>query len=372
MRDLIIFGIGISEKKNDGIIRFERYCNYHNLAYRIVGEGEIWNGGNMKKGPGGGQKIIELEKNIRNMDNKLIIVCDTFDLFPIADKKEIIQKFNNLTKENQVLFSAEVYCWPDTNLISQYPINNNKYKYLNSGGFMGYRDDIYKLICKGNINSTDDDQLYFTKKYLNNENIVLDHYCEIFQNLNGCTNDITIFNDRIYNTDTKSLPILIHGNGPSKTYLNKIQRCFDKYLNIYKPSKEIFVALYFDSNKLSDYNKLIENIKHMTNIYFYDEQYNENLRNTIINNNLVYVPYISKYIDHDFKISECKYYLLITEICNIDFINTTSNTHKISSNNNNMLFEREILDNYKIMPCEKSIDKLHNILDNNVLFINFK
>lgn len=55
--------------------------------------------------------------------------------------------------------------------------------------FMGYASDINALIEK-DIADTDDDQLYYTKAYLDKDfrekhQIKLDHKSEIFQNLNG-------------------------------------------------------------------------------------------------------------------------------------------------------------------------------------------
>lgn len=41
------------------------------------------------------------------------------------------------------------------------------FRYLNSGLFMGYAPEIWKLINIGLIKDNDDDQLYYTKIYLN-------------------------------------------------------------------------------------------------------------------------------------------------------------------------------------------------------------
>ena len=96
--DILILGIGVSVHKTDGVIRFERFCKAYNLPYKIIGEGKVWRGGDMFVGTGGGQKINELLEAIKPMENKLIIMCDTYDQIPIAGKEEIISKFHKLTK----------------------------------------------------------------------------------------------------------------------------------------------------------------------------------------------------------------------------------------------------------------------------------
>ena len=56
-------------------------------------------------------------------------------------------------------------------------------------GFIGYAPQMYEMVS-GKIQDTDDDQLYYTRIFLNKErrqslNIKLDTQAKIFQNLNG-------------------------------------------------------------------------------------------------------------------------------------------------------------------------------------------
>ncbi len=41
MEDILILGIGVSLKKNDGVLRFEKYCQIFNSPYIIVGDGKF-------------------------------------------------------------------------------------------------------------------------------------------------------------------------------------------------------------------------------------------------------------------------------------------------------------------------------------------
>lgn len=57
-------------------------------------------------------------------------------------------------------------------------------------GFIGFADSIYELLEKDSVADTDDDQLFYTKLFLNQKlreslNIKLDYKAEIFQNLYG-------------------------------------------------------------------------------------------------------------------------------------------------------------------------------------------
>ncbi len=193
-QNLTILGIGIGENKTDGVTRFEYFCKSYGLNYKILGEGKKWYGGDMSVGPGGGQKINEVMEGLSGVnENDYVVICDTFDLFPIASPEEIINKFHQLCPDNNyVLFSSEVYCWPDEKLVSEYPESKTKYKFLNSGSMMGLCHVIKKLIGDDKINNTDDDQLYFTKKFLSGEKIILDYDCHLFQALNGAKTDVVI------------------------------------------------------------------------------------------------------------------------------------------------------------------------------------
>lgn len=56
-------------------------------------------------------------------------------------------------------------------------------------GFIGYASQLYELVSK-EIQNTEDDQLYYTKIFLDSDmrsklNIKLDTQAKIFQNLNG-------------------------------------------------------------------------------------------------------------------------------------------------------------------------------------------
>lgn len=91
----------------------------------------------------------------------------------------------------KVLFGAENFCWPDDELKSKYPlVEGSGQKYLNSGMFIGYAANIFNILSSQTVKDTEDDQLFYTHVYLNEElreknGIKLDHKSNLFQNLNG-------------------------------------------------------------------------------------------------------------------------------------------------------------------------------------------
>lgn len=320
--NLLILGIGVSEYKTDGVARFEHYCKLCGLEYRILGDGKKWYGGDMAAGAGGGQKILEILAGIENLDNRLIVLCDTFDLIPIAGASEIIFKFNSLCSRGSVLFASETSCWPDKNLAIYYPNVNTKYKYLNSGTIMGYRDDVYNLIKNNTVQNADDDQLFFTHKFLAGEKIVLDYNCELFQTLCNVGEDVVIHKNRLYNHYCNSYPVFLHGNGPAKTLLNQ----FENYISVISTHlikentdtdiSNIFLALYIDSSKKNDFELFFNyglSFDHGDYVYFYDSNYDTDVRELIEAQGFKYVCNVRAYEFDDFKNSGCEYYFLLEQ-----------------------------------------------------------
>jgi len=78
----------------------------------------------------------------------------------------ILQRFSEHFPDTRVLFGAEPFCWPDENLAPDYPLIEFGKRYLNSGMFMGYAPEIYKILTVNEIGDKDDDQLYYTMIYL--------------------------------------------------------------------------------------------------------------------------------------------------------------------------------------------------------------
>lgn len=213
--DVLVFTVASNE--TDGLQRYLRSVEVYKFRdkLRILGLGEPWRGGNVMTYAGGGYKINLLKKALEDYQNdekKIVLFTDryimsrkhlltykeyihiyiipifSYDVIFLGGLSAIVERF--LDTHARVLFSAEAYCWPDKSLAIHYPTVSGGKRYLNSGGFIGYASDVYEILDKADIKDEDDDQLFYTTVYLQDElrmrhKIKLDHKSEIFQNLFG-------------------------------------------------------------------------------------------------------------------------------------------------------------------------------------------
>lgn len=194
----------VATSETDGFQRYMFSANEYGIKPNILGMGEKWKGGeNVKSKPGGGWKITLLKAAVepyKDDKDKIILYTDAYDVIFLTDLNEIVEKFK--TFGVRVLFGAESICWPKEELSTLYPAIETGKKYLNSGVYMGYAPEIYKLLTRRSIKDDDDDQLYFTEAYLDAAlretlNFKLDHTSEIFQNLNGSASKTKVESDSV-------------------------------------------------------------------------------------------------------------------------------------------------------------------------------
>jgi hypothetical protein len=166
-----------------------------------------------------------------NSPNKIGKYIDGYDLLIASNEEDIINNYNKITNHsNKIVFSSEKGCWPDMNLESQYPPAPSSYKYLCAGAYIAnigllkklFNDNKYIFDLDINELNRIDDQLFFTKIFLNNKNdIILDYNNNIFNSMFNGLNDLEFKNNKWYNNVTNTYPIILHGNGPleSKDFL---------------------------------------------------------------------------------------------------------------------------------------------------------
>uniref|UniRef100_A0AAY4E9Z2 procollagen-lysine 5-dioxygenase n=1 Tax=Denticeps clupeoides TaxID=299321 RepID=A0AAY4E9Z2_9TELE len=220
----------VATKETDGFLRFMQSANYFN--YTVLGMGEEWKGGDVGRSIGGGQKVRLLKEameGLADQEGMVILFLDSYDLVFAGSPDEILRKFQQAN--HKVLFAAEGLIWPDKRLAEKYPSVRSGKRFLNSGGFIGYAPYINKIVKQWDLHDNDDDQLFYTKVYLDtlqreSLNMTLDHKCQIFQNLNGAIDEVLLkFGTnrvRVRNTMYDTLPVVIHGNINTKIYLNHL------------------------------------------------------------------------------------------------------------------------------------------------------
>ncbi|XP_066578346.1 multifunctional procollagen lysine hydroxylase and glycosyltransferase LH3 [Amia ocellicauda] len=225
-------------QETDGFRRFMRTARQFNYTVKVLGLGEEWRGGDVARTVGGGQKVRWLKKEMQKHAEKsdmVVMFVDSYDVIFASGPQELLWKFSRMN--HKVIFSAEGFCWPDQKLASKYPPVYTGKRYLNSGGFIGFAPQINSIVQSWKLRDDDDDQLFYTQFYLNKGlrekfNMTLDHRSRIFQNLNGAIEEVVLKFEkgrvRARNVAYDTLPVVIHGNGPTKLQLN--------YLGNYVPT----------------------------------------------------------------------------------------------------------------------------------------
>lgn len=82
--ELIVFTVATNE--TEGFRRYVRSAEVFGLNknLQILGKGEPWRGGDIKRWAGGGQKVNLLKKAVENLksdDNKIVLFTDRWALF---------------------------------------------------------------------------------------------------------------------------------------------------------------------------------------------------------------------------------------------------------------------------------------------------
>lgn len=222
----------VATKETDGFRRFRRSAQFFNYNIKVLGLGEDWHGEDTKKTAGGGQKVRLLKSALEEYADKedmVILFTESYDVLFASGPVELLKKFRQA--KSKIVFSAETLIYPDRRLEAKYPQVQDGKRFLGSGAFMGYATHLSKLVMDWDGLDSDSDQLFYTKIFLDPEkrgnlNITLDHRCRIFQNLNGALDEVVLkFENkrvRVRNLVFDTLPVVVHGNGPTKLQLNYV------------------------------------------------------------------------------------------------------------------------------------------------------
>ncbi|XP_069581318.1 procollagen-lysine,2-oxoglutarate 5-dioxygenase 1 isoform X2 [Brachyistius frenatus] len=234
--------VTVATKETDGFRRFMRSAKHFNYTVQVLGRGQKWAGGDYLSAPGGGQKVRLLKaalEELKTKEDQVILFIDSYDVVFASGPKELLKKFQQA--EHKVVFSSESLIWPDRHLEDKHPHVREGNRFLGSGGFIGYISNIKEMVSDWTGQDQDSDQLFFTRIYIDpakrtSINISLDHKCRLFQNLHGALDEVVLkFEDgrvRARNVVYDTLPVVIHGNGPTKLQIN--------YLGNYIPTSWTF------------------------------------------------------------------------------------------------------------------------------------
>jgi hypothetical protein len=165
-------------------------------------------------------KIIAIDNIIKtHLDDDIICFIDAYDVLVNQNLEYLLENFKNFNCD--LLMGAELNCYP-MKYKDNYPFINSKYKYVNSGGYIGYKyalqdlfiwksyDIIYEICSDGG------DQSYFTEYFISkhSDKIRLDTECIIFQNMYLVNwDELSFENGKLYNKILNKKPCFIHFNG---------------------------------------------------------------------------------------------------------------------------------------------------------------
>ena len=214
----------------------DKSSSEQNIKFKNLGEGVEWKGGDIAFSTGGGQKINLVKEYVNTLPDEslddLIFFCDGYDVFLNDTIDEILYRYIEIGFD--ILFAAEKLCWPDETLSEAQieltnklmPDINTKYKFLNSGVYIG-KVSVLKEILNSDISDDGDDQLYFQKAYLSEKySFTIDTDCYIFQCSSG--DDVIEKNGNLFNSHTRCYNCVYHGNGGRKEK-DKFNELYEKF-----------------------------------------------------------------------------------------------------------------------------------------------
>ena len=208
-----------------------------------LGNNVDWEGTDMSA-KGGGHKVNLLKEYIQNLpDNDVVLFTDAYDIVYNENLNQIVRRY--MSFNTKVLFAAEQFIWPNKKLKKKFDKAQSetdfdtKYKYLNSGMFIGVVSELKRILEHEELENDSDDQLFFQNAFLSgNYDIKLDYECYIFQ----ChENNIWISDNNQYvNSETSCRPCIYHGNGgeEAKEKLEEITNIVNS------KSPELFIPIY--------------------------------------------------------------------------------------------------------------------------------
>ena len=195
------------------------------IDIKNLGTNVEWKGTDMS-GPGGGMKANLLKEYVNTLpDEDIVLFTDAYDVFYNDDLETITDRY--LDFKTKVVFSSELYCYPDESIANQFPESNTPYRFLNSGTFIGQVGELKKMFEFSEVADDGDDQLYYQRLFLSNQfDITLDYEGYIFQ-----THDDKVginITRQLYNPETNCCACIYHGNGGDNTKA-KFNALYDKF-----------------------------------------------------------------------------------------------------------------------------------------------
>jgi len=148
-------------------------------------------------------------------DDAIILYLDGYDTFFADTPLNVLERYQQMGAD--IVFGAENECWPDKNTDDKWSDTGTKYKYLNSGCYIGTAKALHSFISLPITEPANgDDQLYCQQRYLamfgveTDYSVLLDFEAYIFQNHDK---NVEVINNQLWNKETNCCGCIYHGNG---------------------------------------------------------------------------------------------------------------------------------------------------------------
>lgn len=179
---------------------------------------------------GFGDKILKTYEYLKaNPDITHFFYSDSYDTIVTYGMDKVLNKIKN---KDIILMSAERGCYPHPDKEVLYPKHDSPWHFVNGGGWFCNSKLFIRLVDENPLDYTTVDQVWFTDLFLNNQDyVVLDYNCDVFQTIAFCPESDFIFKtiascpsseffltdfiltNFVNNSITGSTPCFIHGNG---------------------------------------------------------------------------------------------------------------------------------------------------------------
>ena len=215
----------VASKEHKNLDKLIQSCQQHQINLEILGMNEPY--------LGNGTKLLRIQEYIENLEeDEIVMVVDAYDVLIVADKEVILQKF--LDMQSPLIMSTEKNCFPRKRLANRYPNSPTPFKYINTGGFIGYVRNLKALLKElSPINLKQGDQGQVSPYFLKNQYaFTLDYHCNIFLSLYEVDkNELEIDTNKgvVHCHTTLTDPCVIHANGKSFNIWDQV------YLKLVKP-----------------------------------------------------------------------------------------------------------------------------------------
>ena len=210
------------------------------MPLRVLGWGVPWEGLS--------QKLTAALTAVRALPSDCVVTfTDAYDVLYTEELAAVRRKFDALQARAPapLVFSGECGCWPQVTrdkgvtCRDKYPASPTPYRYLNSGGWIGYAGAAAEFLqalvdagggAKGKAFHKLNDQELASDMYMTGaHDITLDHYNTIFQAMHAIHDSTAVPNcdpwphmreeDGVWHNDeTRSRPAIYHFNGGGKAH----------------------------------------------------------------------------------------------------------------------------------------------------------